>query len=250
MSIHIHKDEHLITTIEEWLHFAPPKMRERHWKDGRSAKELAKAFLETDTPQVPRELQDVLCSNHALGSVVLSDGIPEHKIPLDAYPGETRNSDLCCWGQANTGIVAVSIEAKADESFGSTIGKALTTAAPNSNVPKRISDLANAIFGHEDERIFNLRYQLLHASAASLIFAKELTAVAAVFIVFEFHGRSCLPKHIERNRRDFEQFISELSNPLQCCDTGQLMGPFMVPGGEFVPSGIPLYIGRAVRHLV
>ena len=47
----------IITTPEQWMQFAPPKDKEKHWKDGRSAKSLA--MFMTDTIQV-KKLENVL----------------------------------------------------------------------------------------------------------------------------------------------------------------------------------------------
>ena len=41
------KNGHNIHSVDDWLRFAPPEKGESHWKDGRSAKELAKAWFPT-----------------------------------------------------------------------------------------------------------------------------------------------------------------------------------------------------------
>ena len=57
MKIKISKNNNIITTVEEWYQFAPPKAKGKHWKDGRSAKSLAQ-FM-TDKNQV-KKLEDIL----------------------------------------------------------------------------------------------------------------------------------------------------------------------------------------------
>ena len=47
----------IITTVDQWLQFAPPMGKEKHWKDDRSAKSLAQ-FM-TDKTQV-KKLENVL----------------------------------------------------------------------------------------------------------------------------------------------------------------------------------------------
>ena len=48
----------IITTVEQWQQFAPPKDKIKHWKDGRSAKSLAQ-FM-TDLHQKAEETQSDL----------------------------------------------------------------------------------------------------------------------------------------------------------------------------------------------
>lgn len=249
MRLRIQKDGREIATVEKWFEYAPPKKGLRQWVDGRSAKELAKSFLETGTPATPPEILALLCSHQNLGAIDLEVAFPEHKIALDQFPGETRNADLAVLGNGGCGKVAVTIEAKADEEFAKTIGETLATIRPGSNLPKRIAALANAMLGHAGPEINDLRYQLLHGTAASLIFAREHSATAAVFIVLEFHGPSCAKENLERNSRDFDLFLRALSPKGPSSQIGKLSGPILVPGGEFVPTGLPLFVGKAVRIL-
>src|SRR5258706_9292143 len=135
MSLRIQKGDNAIASVYDWFLFAPPKEGLRQWVDGRSAKELAKIFFEGGSPAVPPELRDLLSSHPMLGAVNLTVAIPEHKIALDRYPGETRNADLVAIGESAIGTLGVTIEAKADEPFGGTIGATLTTASARSTVP-------------------------------------------------------------------------------------------------------------------
>ena len=238
---------HQIGSVDDWFRFAPPKKGILHWKDGRSAKDLAKAFFVGDAPSVPTELLHLLASSDELGAVQLTQARPEFKIRLDSYRGETRNADLVAVGTGKSGVVAVTVEAKADESFGPTIAEALSAASAQSNVPHRISALSKSILGHQPADVGALRYQLLHGIAATLIFAREQRAAAAVFVVFEIKGPSCLPQNLERNAADLESFMLALSSSAPPTRAGQIVGPFHVPGDERVPSNIPLFIGKAVR---
>jgi len=249
MGLRIEKNGHSINSVEDWLQFAPPKKGHLQWKDGRSAKELAKLFLETGTPAVPPEISALLSSHGDFGAIELLTATPEHEIALDRFPGETRNADLAAIGAGRLGKVAVTVEAKADEAFGSTLGEEVAKTSSRSNVPKRISALTQAIFGEPSTELSSLRYQLLHGSAGSLIFAKEQGASAAVFIVLEFCGPSCKAENLQRNKNDLEFFVKALQPDSTPIVDGRLCGPFRIPGGEFVPAGIPLFIGKAVRNV-
>ena len=238
-----------ICSVEDRFHVAPPKMGSKHWKDGRSAKELAKAFCARGVPSVPAELLDLLASCDQLGDVQLTQAWPEHKIELDSYWGETRNADLAAVGTGKAGVVAVNIEAKADEPFGPTIEKALAAASASSKLPNRILSLSKSVLGRPPCEVSELRYQLLHGIAGTLIYAQEQKAVAAVFIAFEFNGPSCSDHNLECNAADLDAFVAALSPSAAPLRAGQIVGPFFVPGGGRVPSNIPLFIGKAVHRV-
>jgi hypothetical protein len=42
-----------ISTVDEWFEYAPPVGQEKHWVDGRSAKEVAKAWCGSHGTRVP-----------------------------------------------------------------------------------------------------------------------------------------------------------------------------------------------------
>jgi hypothetical protein len=108
--------------------------------------------------------------------------------------------------------------------------------------------LSNGIFGRSADAVAELRYQLLHGVAGSLILAHERHAAAALFIVFEFQGASPTLQN-DRNAKDLQAFVSALGTPELRLKNGCLLGPFTVPGGGTIPSGMPLFIGKAVRSL-
>jgi hypothetical protein len=248
MTLHLHKDGQPIRGLDDWFRLAPPKRHERHWKDGRSAKEVARSFVGEGAPGVPEELRALLGSASVLGAVEMTEASPEEKIVLDDYPGETRNADLAGVGVGRTGTIAFTIEAKADEEFGQTISERLADVrdAP-SNVPLRIRWLTHAVLGRSPDAAGQLRYQLLHGAAASLILASERAAAAAVFIVHEFRSSACSASKLDRNKADLDHFVMLLGGSE--IRPGALQGPFVVPGGGRVQAGVPLFIGKAVRIL-
>ena len=247
MAVRLSKDGNVIDSVESWFEFAPPKERERHWVDERSAKELAKAFCGSGTVAVPVELAALLNSNPELGQLEVIDAWPEHKIALDSYRGETRNADLAVLARGPKGNVAITIEAKADEPFAEIVRTRLEQSPEKSNVPARIEALARGLFGLRPAEIGELRYQLLHGAAASLIFAAEQQAAAAVFAVFEFCGPACSAENLRRNRQDLEKLVDLLGHRPATLDDCKLEGPFHVPGYRTIPAEIPLFIGKATR---
>jgi hypothetical protein len=230
-----------IESIEDWYANAPPKKGKAQWKDYRSAKELAKAWFR---PNMPEELRGLLNSHPDLRGFAIDEAIPECQIQIDNFGGEPRNADMLIVGHCVDGAGLLTIEAKADEAFGPIVGEYFNEkAGSRSNVPKRISLLLRSMFDRDlDEQLGLLRYQLLHAAAATLIEAKKRNANRAAFIVHEFLSANTDPEKVLCNNKDWSYFLSLLGGvEVPEC----LSGPFKVAGGEFVPGDIPLFVGKA-----
>lgn len=235
-----------IESVGDWFSYAPPKKGRAQWKDYRSAKELAKAWFR---PSMPEELRSLLDSHPDFQSFVIDEIIPEYQIQIDSFGGEPRNADLLIVGHCVDDAGLLTIEAKADEEFGPLVGEYYNEkVGSRSNVPKRISLLLRSMFGRDrDEQLGLLRYQLLHGAAATLIEAKKRKAKRAAFVVHEFLSAKTDPEKLLRNNKDWAHLLSLLSSSAV---PGCLSGPFKVAGGEFVPSNIPLFIGKASVTLV
>jgi hypothetical protein len=248
----IHKAGHDIRSIDDWFQWAPPKMGERQWKDGRSAKELARYWLRNGAASPPEDLRRLL-EQAFNAEITFLDAKAECVIDLDDFPGEDRNCDLVVVGSVGMRRMVINVEAKADEPFGTkTVGtyydQKLNTG---SNVPKRIEQLSNALFGRQpDEMIRKLRYQLLHASAATLIEAATNKTKLGLFWVHEFNSASLSSAKLKKNRTDWENFVRvfpELASAR--LDKNKILGPVSVLGGGRVPCSVPLYLGRLVTEL-
>ena len=119
-----------ITSVDEWFQYAPPMGRVLHWRDGRSAKELAKAWCRPDMPPCPpSDLLALLATVPQLSRLEFLVGYPERRVRFDNVPGEPRNTDLALVCEGPVGRAAISIEAKADESFGGALGDEIVVAA-------------------------------------------------------------------------------------------------------------------------
>jgi hypothetical protein len=180
----IAKGGRVIGSVGEWFSIAPPKRGREHWVDGRSAKELAKAWFPfSGTASVPREIKILLNSSNVLGAIKLIDAEPESIVRFDAFRGEPRNCDLLARGQSDLGTVVVSIEGKADEPFGKLIGEEFDAgvARSGSKLPDRMRLLTMGILGRTVEQSRELRYQLLHGIAGSITAAKSRGARIAIF---------------------------------------------------------------------
>jgi hypothetical protein len=238
-----------ILSVDDWFAKAPPKQGARHWKDYRSAKELAKSWFRAPNPTPPEELLLFLLRAFPATDLALTDGYPERIIALDRFGGEQRNTDLLVVGSVGSQKVAISIEAKADEPFGDQlVGEYYDRrrTVPDSNLPARIDSLCQALF-HTDliPRVRSLRYQLLHATAAALIAARNHGAEIAVFLVHEFISDRLNPAKLARNEHDWKTFIDVLTEGLGIdIQPNGAIGPVRVVGGEHIPSHIPLYLGK------
>jgi len=235
-----------IHSVGDWFRYAPPKRAAFHWKDGRSAKELAKAWFLTGKPAIPVELKSILDTHTITRDFTPEWAIPEMVTKLDDFRGEGRNQDLGVLGVSAKEKVFISIEAKADEAFGDTVSANLNRAKEHSNVPARIEGLSKAIFGRPvDDRIGQFKHQLLTGLAGTLIEAKNQYAHCAVFVVHELISDSLDAIKLGQNATDFQTFFEDLTgvNSVKFGD-GKLHEIKSVPGGEFVPAGIPVCFGK------
>jgi hypothetical protein len=248
------RDGREILSVDDWLAKSPPKQGARHWKDYRSAKELAKSWFRTPSASPPQELLSFLRRSFPTRGIVLTDAYPECVVPLDHFGGEQRNADLVILGTAGSQTLLISIEAKADEPFGDhLIGQYYDRgrAVAGSKVPARIASLTCALFNADpDLRTRSLRYQLLHATAGTLIEARRRHAEVAIFLVHEFLSDHLNPARLACNQNDWQAFIAALAADRDAeLTTDHAIGPITVHGGEHVPSNIPLYLGKVQTFL-
>lgn len=189
-----------LSTVDLWKKNAPPMGGDKQWKDGRSAKELAK-YMTSDYPNLPSELEEIL-----------SDIIDKHSIlELDAERvtslkgfgrGEGRNHD----GALFNDEIFIGIEAKADETLGNLLSDELKSASDNKML--RINKLVDLLFDDGVDNHKNLRYQLLTASAGVLLEAGDSKKALLAIIVFKKAGCYSNIK-IQENERDIYRFLIE-----------------------------------------
>lgn len=240
--------------IDKWDAWARPKS-DYHWKRGRSAMELARAWFRTPKSCCPEEITALLESNPATRGLTFKRGRPEHVTVLPER-GEGRNHDLWLLGATAQSKMTVCIEAKADEPFGERLGKQIQTARkrqPNTRVAERARALLRILFGKEcnpeGAPWRELRYQLITAAAGTLIQAQVDGSAAGVLVIHEFHSNHTGPEHLAANQADLEAFVALLHPGTTEIVAGQLLGPIQVPASTLIPGGMPLYLGKAVTDL-
>lgn len=193
-----------IFTMDDWKRISPPMGGDRQWKDGRSAKELAR-YITSALPNVPCEVEAVLSNFVSENSVF--EWAAEYVTDFSTHElgrGEGRNHDAM---MANDEIF-VGIEGKADESLGSQyIGTALVGASNNKK--HRINGMIKMLYGDSPENHKNVRYQLVTASSACLLEAKDRKLNKAMLMVIVFKKSGCYrDEKIAQNDADINYFLS------------------------------------------
>jgi len=173
----------------DWFNIAPPEKGAEHWKDGRSAKELAKYFTAEGGTRIPTAIKELLETYGVKDEQFIC--YPEHETKFDDFKGNGRKHDLL---MVHKDII-IGIEAKAGEELGRTIQNEIERAnnaaqlrsSGKTNLPDRIKGLAKSIFDDDNLlQIHNLRYQLLHATAGTLCEARERGVSRAVLLILNF----------------------------------------------------------------
>jgi hypothetical protein len=233
-----------IETLDDWRTYAGPK-RPVQWKDGRSAKESARAWLR---PAPAHPDFGELSSWHAE---------PEARVPFDSFGGEPSNIDVLLLGRDHSGPVVVAVEAKADETFGRTIGDTLARARdrleanPRSKGVERVRGLARSILGVDGDDlsdVADLRYQLVTAIAAVLSAAKRESVERAVLVVHEFVTDATNDRRHASNAKDLADLVARLAGHDRF-GLDALAGPLSVPGSSRRSTDVALYVGKVSRHL-
>jgi hypothetical protein len=152
---------------------------EKHWVTGYSARTLAHSWEAAN--DLPKEIRSLFGE----GAELLI-AIPEHKVALgDA--GRESQSDLFAIVKIEGRTIAVTVEGKVNEPFGSTIRD--WYAAPSPAKQKRLAflcELLNLQFPPPD----GLHYQLLHRTASAVLEATRFKTDEAAMIVHSFSAEN------------------------------------------------------------
>jgi len=238
-----------ITTLDDWAAAIPPKQ----WKDGRCARELARAWWPAGRRASEPDEFAALLDSGGLAGLTLDTVHVNATIPVD---DTTHHADLAITAHCQDGPVAIVVKAIADERFGERIGNMLVEAARQigrdepSPVVARVQRLAAAMLPpwkaglpHLEE----LRHDLLIGAAATMAFATSIGATRALYIVHELVYLDRTKESDRRkNREDLDLFVRRLSHgEEERLKRGVLLGSIAVPG---YPE-IALQVGKARRDL-
>jgi hypothetical protein len=235
-----------IADIETWQLEAAPAGGDRQWQDGRSAKELARAWVGGGTG--PEDLATLLAGDTRLKGLAVDSAVAEAQTAFDAYSGGVATHDLLIAGHCDTGPVRIGLEATADEPFGQTVAEYESRArrdldaGTNSNALKRVHGLIEDLTRVEahSHNLGHLRYRLFTAVAGTLAAAKP--GEAAIFVVHEFATPQTDPAKRQANRLDLARFVREVFGIAIAGESGWVLGPFTIQAPQFKQT--PLYLAH------
>jgi uncharacterized protein DUF6946 len=212
-------------SIEDWKHLlAKPDL---HWKSGFSAMTLARSWEDAAPNGFPPEIASALSTagRSDWRNLRLLIAIPEYRVPL---PGGARASqtDLAAFARGDSGLIAIAVEGKVNESLGPTVGE--KRAEGSAGVDERLAYLEQML-GLDRPCADEIRYQLLHRTVSALRIAQDFAAESAVMLVQSFS-----PDH--KWHSDFLSFA-------QLFEKAPATGSIVEIG---VHDGIKLYIGWCV----
>jgi hypothetical protein len=184
---------------EDWRQFlAEP---EKHWKDGYSAKSLAKCWENAEN-DFPNEIKEMFAENHLKLEMLLA--IPEYQVCLDTKKFPSQN-DIFVLAKDKSGLVVIMIEGKVDEPF----DKIISEWYDSDGKKERFDFLANKLEILEDIALYNdFRYQLFHRTVSAILTAEKFCARKAIMLVQSFSKTN---KWFE----DYAQFVKMLNANIQ-----------------------------------
>jgi hypothetical protein len=242
-------DGRRIETVDDWRDRGDP-VSGREWAEGRSARELARAWIERDAAS---EVSALLGLLPAFSGLVLDRGVTEKQTRFDNLPGDPHRHDLLVIGRSPDGPVVIGVEAKADDPFDEPLDGWITRAralAERSGAPERLDRLTTAFFGttlDQDPLLAPLRYQLLSALAGTLADAREQDAARAVLLVHEFETPWTNDDLHRRNAEDLDAFVGKLMPGVERTGNHRawIAGPVPIAGvGRSLPEGASAYVAR------
>lgn len=234
----VNRDGFPITSLDDWERLGKPAAPE-HWKQGRSAYELAADWIEADAA---RDVADLLRVRPELADAVLVEGVAEKQTRFDEDHRGPRNHDLLVRGRVGSKPVVIGVEGKADETFDDPLWlyreKALKRS-PATGALVRVDRLVRRWFGTSLERdrgqppLICMGYQLFSALAGTLADAMLDDCEIAVVLVMEY--RTDLTDDAEHayNAQVLDDFLGRLLGPnatrLATAD-GWITGPVAITG--------------------
>jgi hypothetical protein len=241
-----------ISSVAEWAIEAKPAKAE-HWQDGRSAKELAKAWINGSGPA---ELIALLDLHRSTAGFRIERAVAEAQTAFDRWPGGKRNHDLHVTGEARGGRTTIGLEGKADETFGQTVkayaeaAQRLIASGKSTNAHLRLADLTAALGVDPMSSttvVGELGYQLFTGVAGTLAAAER--DAQAVFVVHEFITEKTNARLRAQNQASLAAFTECLFAARPPADISTwLLGPFHVPAERW--AHLPLWIGKIATHTI
>ena len=181
---------------------------DHHWKRRFSAFETAVSWelAARSKSGIPDPIEKLFRAS-GYGEPVLILAAAEHKVPL---PGGNAASQSDVWAVVNTslGMLSLTVEAKAKESFGDAILHTWREGDGSDASKRNRIDRWNYLCLHlpKADSFDQVRYQMLHRCASAVIEAKRLGFTHAAFVVQAFETP-------HESFQDYEVFCDALKIP-------------------------------------
>ena len=184
------------TGPEDWK----PVVGKNKWKTGKSAKAFGYCWEEAGG--FPLEVKRVFEQSgiEQLKGVDFLRGYPEHRTPLPGRGGSSA-SDLFIVAKSYDSLMTIAVEGKVAEGFGKTVAEWKPESSENQMT--RLTGLCNWL-DLPFSSVGDIKYQLIHRTAAALIEAGKYRANHALMLV---HSFSQDDNHFE----DYQDFLDLLS---------------------------------------
>ena len=219
MRLIIQKNNENINTIDDWRLKAAPADSVKHWKDGRSAKEMARF---TFTGEFEGLIASILNELGIYEEVYYCEPEAKTYFGRGFGKGGPRNHDLLMCGENSV----IGVEAKVSESYDELISKKSV---------HRVNALMKYLCGVDtpsDVDKENLYYQLLTASVGTIKAAVERGKDKAVVLFITFTGNVSKERNYEQKININTDAFSYFQQKLKLDRNGKLQD---VPGvkGKF-----------------
>lgn len=197
-----------LTSLAEWARLYDSPRSSHQWKQHRSAYSVAEFILnQNGAEDLKARVAD------AIGEPVeFERAVPEYEVRFDRF-GRGRMHDLGIFGKTSSGkTLFVGVEAKVDEPFGATVRDAYLTAkakqigGESTNAPERIEELIRLHFPTPDLSVFDVRYQLLYATAGTLAAGTDVSVLFVVVFKTPLYSETLSAE----NYREYVDFLGRV----------------------------------------
>jgi hypothetical protein len=197
-----------INNLDEWFNLCPPKGKEKQWKDKRSAKEMAKFWLDENNCE---NFKRFICEK--IEDFEFDYIIPERRSKFDDFKSP-RKHDLFILSKDKKTIIT--IEGKADESFGNSFDETFKKAICEKILENKSEKLDRIInlyqkFFNKNGAVLSIMYQLTHWFAGSLSDAETKGAENIIMVLQEFRSGLTSDTKVKTNHKKFDEFIKFIS---------------------------------------
>ncbi len=203
-----------LSSLADWARLYDSPRSSHQWKQHRSAYSVAEFILNKNGGEsLKARVAD------AIGEPVeFERAVPEFEVRFDRF-GRGRMHDLGIFGKTASGrSLFVGVEAKVDEPFGATVRDAYLTAKAKqiggecTNAPERIEELLKLHFPKPDLAAFEVRYQLLYATAGTLAAGADVSVLFVVVFKTPLYSETLSAD----NYRDYVDFLGRIqAEPLK-----------------------------------